>query len=462
MTSRVFILRMHTVPPGHKKSKEWDRVPEALKKNHLILGWAKAEGLCDDPDLTLRDFQHIMQNAYSAINSVQKAAAAAKQAWRFIRCMREGDLVVVPHGNEFHIGRVAGDPWFDESKAESNSAYRRKVEWIKPNVPMDRDGSALQDQIKKRAPRTLNLVCDEAVAEEIGELLRGPRIRPTKENLRQHAAPVLAQWLIREARRGSSLTYGEAGQRLETEIGFGRIFPLSRMGVPAGHLMDLMLAVQPDCPLLNVLLVRRHDHMPGDGAGGYMAVYLDQPELNAPGHRDEHPDEWRAATEAIAADVYGFQDWEQVYEEAFGQPLPAPADPEGQEEDGITHGRQGEGPNHEQLRLWVLGNPGEIGAAYEGFRTETEVVLDSADRVDVVFYGPNETVAIEVKSADSNETDLRRGVFQCIKYRAVMEAMDIRAEPAVTAILVTQEPLPGNLAALAHLNGVQHFLAPRL
>ena len=143
----------------------------------------------------------------------------------------------------------------------------------------------------------------------------------------------------------------------------------------------------------------------------------------------------------IAADVYAFDEWDQVYFDAFGQPLPAPADPDGQEEDGITYGRQGEGPNHEWLRHWVLNNPGEISAAYESFRTETEVVLASGDRVDVVFYGPDETVAIEVKSVDSNETDLRRGVFQCIKYRAVMEAMDIRAEPAVTAILATQEQL---------------------
>ena len=89
-----------------------------------------------------------------------------------------------------------------------------------------------------------------------------------------------------------------------------------------------------------------------------------------------------------------------------------------------------------------------------------EGLLDSADRVDVVFYGPSETVAVEVKSGDSNETDLRRGVFQCIKYRAVMEAMDIRAKPIVTAILVTQELLPQNLAALARSNRVLHFRAP--
>ena len=477
MTSRAFFLRMCPAPPCHEGSSgEWDRVPEALEKNHLIIGWAKAEGLLDpgQPE----EFQEIIHQAYRDCYDSKPGLAArhAKQAWQFIHGMDEGDLVVVPDGKKFHIGRVASDPWFDASKIDSNSAYRRRAEWLKRSVPRDGAGPVLRAAMRTRL--TLWPVRDEAVVEEVCGHLRhqniedspmpippvplNPPIRPTNANLQQYGAPPLAQWLIREAHRGSSLPYGQAAQCLQTEIGFGNIFPLARMGIPAGHLMDQMLAVRPDCPLLNVLLVRQQDRMPGEGAGGYMAIYLNWRELNAPGYRDEHPDEWRAATEAIAADVYAFDEWDQVYLEAFGQPLPAPADPEGQEEDGIVHGRQGEGPNHEQLRLWVLNNPGEIGAAYEGFRTETEVVLASADRVDVVFYGRNETVAIEVKSADSNETDLRRGVFQCIKYRAVMEAMDIRGEPAVTAILVTQEPLPGNLAALAHLNGVQHFLTPRL
>ena len=70
------------------------------------------------------------------------------------------------------------------------------------------------------------------------------------------------------------------------------------------------------------------------------------------------------------------------------------------------------------------------------------------------------TVVIEVKSVDSDDTDLRRGIFQCIKYRAVMEAMDIRSEPQVVPVLVTQTPLPGDLAGLARRHGIRHVRAP--
>lgn len=118
--------------------------------------------------------------------------------------------------------------------------------------------------------------------------------------------------------------------------------------------------------------------------------------------------------------------------------------------------------NHKALRLWVKDNPGAIGRAYEAFSAETEFVLDSADRVDVVYRGPSSTVAIEVKSCDSNLADLRRGVFQCIKYRAVMEAMDIRADPNIIALLVTQTSLPGDLQDLLRLHDIGHFKAPAL
>ena len=286
-------------------------------------------------------------------------------------------------------------------------------------------------------------------------------MRPTKKNLKEHAAQPLAQWLIHAARRRSSITYGEAKLRLEREIGFSTIFSPT-MGVPAENLMDRMLHVRPDCPPLNVLLVRQEDRMPGEGAGLFMANYLSDRRLASTGFRDRHPRRWRSACDEIATDVYAFDDWNELYRDAFGERLPAPTQPQGTENDGIRHARRGEGPNHKALRLWVRDHPGKIRGGYANFATDTEVVLDSADRVDVVYYDPDSTVAIEVKSSDSDDTDLRRGIFQCIKYRAVMEAMDIRQDAQVDTVLVTQRPLPRDLRPLLRLHGIGHFKAPDL
>ena len=284
-------------------------------------------------------------------------------------------------------------------------------------------------------------------------------MKASRENLIRHGVEPLAQWLMHAAQHRSTLTYGQAKRRLETEFEFDTIFPTS-MGYPAGAVMDRLLAVEPDCPLVNVLLVRQGDGMPGDGAGSFMASYLDKPRLATPGYRNTYLMRWRAACDEIATDVYAFRDWERVYCEAFGHQLPATVPSAGAEHDGIRHARRGEGPNHQALRLWIKENPRRVRRAYADFRTDTEVILESADRVDVVYYGSTSTVVIEVKSLDSDDTDLRRGVFQCIKYRAVMEAMDTRSETQVVPVLVTQAPLPGDLGELVRRHGIRHFKAP--
>ena len=193
-----------------------------------------------------------------------------------------------------------------------------------------------------------------------------------------------------------------------------------------------------------------------------IADYLGDESLKSRKFRSSHPDRWRLACDAAATDVYAFEDWNSLYRRAFGERLPLPPRPRRGEKDGIRYRRKGEGPNHKALRLWVKDNPGAIRRAYAAFSAETEFVLDSADRVDVVYRGPNSTVAIEVKSCDSDLADLRRGVFQCIKYRAVMEAMDIRADPNIIALLVTQTSLPGDLQHLLRRHDIGHFKAPAL
>ena len=284
-------------------------------------------------------------------------------------------------------------------------------------------------------------------------------IPSTLENLKKHATKPLTQWLIHAAKRRSSITYGEAKHRLETEKGFDTIFPMM-VGEPAGELMNRIQGIRRDCPLLNILLVRQDDRMPGDGAGPFMAKYLKDPRLASRGFRKRNLKRWREACNEIATVVYAFEDWEKIYRRVFRERLPAPAPAKSRDKDGIKHGREGEGRKHRSLRLWVKNNPGKIRRAYADFRTETEVVLDSADRVDVVCYGPYVTVAVEVKSSDSDDDDLRRGVFQCIKYRAVMQAMDMRAEAEIVALLVTQTNLPGDLKTLLRLHGIGHFRAP--
>jgi hypothetical protein len=124
------------------------------------------------------------------------------------------------------------------------------------------------------------------------------------------------------------------------------------------------------------------------------------------------------------------------------------------------YGAGGEGGYHKSLRIWVTVNPHKVRRSFAGARSETEFDLDSGDRVDAVYHLASRTVVVEVKSRISNLIDLRRGVYQCIKYRAVKAAMDVRTGVSVQAILVTETKLPGEIAALLKQHDVMHFQAP--
>lgn len=156
-----------------------------------------------------------------------------------------------------------------------------------------------------------------------------------------------------------------------------------------------------------------------------------------------------------AALVYGYPRWDGVYQAAYDRRLPAAReDLAGTERDGTGRGG-GEGVNHRELKRLVARDPSLVRKGLRAENTEMEAKLLSGDKVDVVSVTHDRRVAIEVKSRDSNWNDLRRGVYQCVKYRAVMAAEHIGREPTVETWLVTETTLPSELKALARRLGVR-------
>ena len=294
----------------------------------------------------------------------------------------------------------------------------------------------------------------------------------TDENLLNYALAPAMRWLIATALAGAKTTYGDVKQHLETEAGFSTIFA-TRIGLVAGGLMEKLQEADPKAPLINVLVVSQKDGMPSEGAGPFMARRFKNPLLKSDTYKARFPDKWREYVERAASEAYLYspKQWERLYQKAFGRPLEGGQIQEELEkrqdgnEEGFgaganKYGAGGEGAYHKALRLWVMENPKLVGRGYASARSDTEFPLDSGDRVDVVYHLKDRTVVLEVKSRISNDIDLRRGVFQCIKYRAVKAAMDLRGEDAVQAVLVTETDPPGDITALLRQHGIRHFKAP--
>jgi hypothetical protein len=120
----------------------------------------------------------------------------------------------------------------------------------------------------------------------------------------------------------------------------------------------------------------------------------------------------------------------------------------------------GESEEHRKLKAYVLANPQLFDIQTgPGFFAEPEYPLLSADVIDV-FFGTNEAwTGVEVKSIRSADDDLQRGVYQVVKYRAVLEAQALIQAPEaprqVAVFLAVERALPQKLQQVAAKLGVQ-------
>lgn len=124
------------------------------------------------------------------------------------------------------------------------------------------------------------------------------------------------------------------------------------------------------------------------------------------------------------------------------------------------YGSGGESPEHRALKEYVCANPQLVGAeaGHEGF---TEYSFPSLDAVDVMFKAPSGWVAVEVKSriSDRLEQDFERGIYQCVKYHALLNAMrkDSRysVPSTVRVVLLLETQLPQKYRSTAEELGIE-------
>jgi hypothetical protein len=120
----------------------------------------------------------------------------------------------------------------------------------------------------------------------------------------------------------------------------------------------------------------------------------------------------------------------------------------------IPYGTAGESERHRRLKEFIRQHPEIVGATGE-WQAFVEYPLTSLDVVDVFFKCPDECVAVEVKSAisDAYPADYERGLFQAIKYCAVLKAMSQAGTygipSAVRSVLVLESTLPTQWVGLA-------------
>ncbi|WP_369975466.1 hypothetical protein [Xanthomonas bundabergensis] len=267
--------------------------------------------------------------------------------------------------------------------------------------------------------------------------------------------------LIRRAKEGRPIFYGELAEQLESEFGHE---PKARKTVygPAigavGQAIEL-LGQQPEwrgerIPPINTIVVSKDTGYPSTGADEIAYYFFGD---NGAGMAADRLSYLDAAMNA----VYHYGKWDQIAA-ALGVARLEPAAGEVQADQGevlpLPRVQAGGGPEsaeHQALKHWVREHPEELldfGTFEPG---KNEAVLSSGDQLDVLFDNTRQRLAVEVKTSKCSEDELMRGVYQCVKYRAILRAEQLakRQIPNGEAVLVCpRAPSKKTKALIKRLN----------
>ncbi len=277
----------------------------------------------------------------------------------------------------------------------------------------------------------------------------------TVDLLRRRGIEPTMVLLLDRIKKRTGVTYGEIARMLPGHLGVpgATIFPV-HIGVVAGALMDRIRDHSPNAPLITLLVVNGETGQPGKGSN----YFLDSlPGMGAGAAKRLQPRDRKRLVDRLSQEVYDYPGWSTVFRQIFKHSPPDASDVGLEvfhEQDGKAGdwgGRQGEeSAHHKRLKQHVLDNPHllSIGAVTA---KSAELPLLSGDMVDVFVATADVSYVIEVKSRISSDDDLKRGLYQCLKYRAVLAAQqETRPDDgSVSAKLVTERHPTADLWALA-------------
>lgn len=232
----------------------------------------------------------------------------------------------------------------------------------------------------------------------------------------RRALPILVQ----QAGMGTPMTYSALAKKMRMPNARNLNYVLGSVG---RTLQDLGHRWRQEIPPIQCLVVNKQSELPGEGFLGFLQRSrggLSQVQL-------------RRLVEDKMEQAYGYPHWDDVLAALDLKPLESSGVARLVQQARFVRRRGGAGSKeslaHRQLKERIAADPRLVGLPRSMGPGVVEYSLPSGDVVDVVFEASSMRVAVEVKSSISVDSDVARGLFQCIKYLAVLTAQD-RADGA--------------------------------
>lgn len=260
--------------------------------------------------------------------------------------------------------------------------------------------------------------------------------------LARKALPIL----VRQANAEQSIFYSD----LASELGMSNPRNLNYvLGTIGNALKDLSKKWRTQIPPIQCLVINKQTGIPGEGIGWFVQ---DTEKFKRSSRKQK-----RLIIQQMLTDVFSFDSWDNVLQHFALKPTTNKPIRLTSAKTKGSYGGAGESEEHRKLKEYVARHPNLVGLSKDSLTTHTEYEFPSADAIDVLFQKRNEWIGIEVKSARSGIEDITRGLFQCIKYRALIEASQASEyhRPNARVVLVLEDPFPNELHWLKHILGVE-------
>jgi len=264
------------------------------------------------------------------------------------------------------------------------------------------------------------------------------------DKLYQKRARQALPLLVRQALAGEPIFYSDLASELGMPNARNLNYPLGSIGRTMERLSK---SWKEKVPPIQCLVINRHTFLPGEGIGWFLIKEEDFSSLSQSKKRE--------IVKAELSRIFSYPRWNDVLQALS---LPLPKTTPNTVINSATNWQGGpESEDHKRLKNYVARNPYLLGLPSDNEHGVTEQRLPSGDALDVSFSGRMSWCAAEVKSAKSGTADVARGIFQCVKYIAVMEATQVaNGHPkAARAVLVLEGSLPSELVALKNMLGIE-------
>lgn len=272
---------------------------------------------------------------------------------------------------------------------------------------------------------------------EIAEPLSG-------DKLYQQRARKALPLLVRQAIASTPIVYEDLAHELNMPNPRNLNYVLGSIGQT---LLNLSEHWGIEVPPIQCLVVNKNTRLPGEGIGWFITDLSHYKKLSNKQRRQ--------VVDAELQKIYAFDKWQKVLSTLNLKPTQSDFKKLNKKASQLNGG--GEGAEHKKLKELVANNPSLVGLPSSIAPGENEHSLPSGDSLDVFFMHRKEQIGIEVKSHISDSADIARGLYQCVKYQAVLEARQAaNGEPQnVRTILVLGGELPIELLPLKNVLGVE-------